>query len=98
MAKSGRKSKTFPFSGNLQSHKMRYCVKTKQFLKFIGILEYITIALTLLLMYCGLGSNTCAFVQESLTHCRTVLLSEFHLFVSAADFCSMIGRYRALQY
>ena len=89
MTKSAKKSKIFSFSGSLQSHKMRYHIKTKHILR---VLEYVSIALTLLLMYCRLGSNTCAFVQESLSHCRTVLiLSEFHLFVSAADFAACLG-------
>lgn len=59
------------FSGSL-SHKMRYCVKRKDILKF---LECISVALMLLLMYCGLGSDT--FVREALTYCRTVLLVNF---------------------
>lgn len=44
------------------SHKMIYCVKTKDILQF---LECLSIALMLLLIYCGLGSHT--FVQEALT-------------------------------
>lgn len=62
------------FSGSL-SHKMKYCVKTKDIFKF---LECISIALMLLLLYYGFGSDT--FVQEALIYCRTVLLVNFNYF------------------